>query len=938
MVLNCLQGCGVRMVSWAFKNFNGGMLSHRQEPPRSNSRRALQFSANALPPDSFEKQPLVSETVNPKDSLGRPLLHRLVLERNIPEVEKLLSQPGLDINATDQDGLTALFWAAKEGNLEIVKKFLELPTIEVNIKGKYDRTALHLASMNGHDSVVEALISHPKIDINVKDEEGKTGLIWAHSMKHKLIVQKLSKHPALDIQYHFLWASKSSNEAMVHHLLSRPQLDINAKYEEGETALIWAVKRAYLNILHQLIKCPDLDLTVKDDKGKTALTWAVSQPKERVLLKLLAHPSQPATNLLNYPFLWASRWGKEARVHQLLSNPDLDINSKDDLGRTALILASKGGHLNIVHQLMAHPHLDINAKDQEGKTALSWALSQGHQKIAIQLLEHPDIPFSKNDTLLQKLFHLALQAGNQKVAESLLAQGVDINAKDEAGKTPLHLAAGTPHTSLVQWLLGKGVSLDAQDQEGNTPLHLAANSAVETRETMMSLLLKAGANPNIPNAKGVTPIEEQVLKMAFWEADWLEKQGAPHSAFSKALYPWLKKLLAFQEPHLKRVKWDDQDPVFNQFVQAVPYLLSTEPKLFVRILNNIERLYDRFPELRGYHPNESELMLLAKNLRWKEKENTHPEINALTKALTSITRFIDLRLKLTDETLKAWGDIGFLSHAFRFWRYDTVGGAQSLLTTFGFQPAPKSRPFNEVFGRGFLYEHPASGALVEFRRGYLLVSEKGLGTLIIRNSSTAFGRDLLKHPAYFLPQSLSREEILSLDPRTLSENANVLHRDLYDPSFQRLDEATKVVSPSSDAGHRLWTLTQRILSVKEDYRKFKLDTQAFTPEGEFQGHLSPGFLKLVQVLNKFKVQGMPLPDLAFVHPEFPISQPYSYGDDASGQAVHRLKLTPSVLKELNDFVSGHWSEQKYPDSTWIEFIKKAGVENRGELVMLAPEI
>ncbi|MBY0405664.1 MAG: hypothetical protein K2X66_17310, partial [Cyanobacteria bacterium] len=245
---------------------------------------------------------------------------------------------------------------------------------------------------------------------------------------------------------------------------------------------------------------------------------------------------------------------------------------------------------------------------------------------------------------------------------------------------------------------------------------------------------------------------------------------------------------------------------------------------------------------------------------------------------------------------------------------------------FGFKPAPESRPLNEVFGKGFLFKDQASGSNVEFRRGYLLVTHPKKGTLVIRNSSPVFGRDLLRHPAYYLKKALTPDEILTFDPRSLTDQDSILYREHY-PNKNNSD---------AHSAKRISALTDTLLTINNKYRKFKLDTEAFD-NGTFTGHLSPGLPKLVEVLNQLKAQGKPLPDLAFTQPEFPPYQPYFYFD-GDMKKIDRFRLTPAHLQELNDFVSGQWSEKKYLESDWIRFLNQAGVENRGELVMLEPTL
>src|SRR5690606_6263896 len=66
----------------------------------------------------------------------------------------------------------------------------------------------------------------------------------------------------------------------------------------------------------------------------------------------------------------------------------------------------------------------------------------------------------------------------------------------------------------------------------------------------------------------------------------------------------------------------------------------------------------------------------------------------------------------------------------------------------------------------------APDTFIEFRQGYYLISEPQLGTLLIRNSSPLFGRDLFDHPAYYsrrgIDNGFSRQALLDLTPATVS--------------------------------------------------------------------------------------------------------------------------------------------------------------------------
>lgn len=70
-------------------------------------------------------------------------------------------------------------------------------------------------------------------------------------------------------------------------LLIREGADIDAKNNNGETALMYAAKRGCLSTLAWLLE-RGADVTAKDKDGKTAIDWAEGIGCEQVV-KLLNH-------------------------------------------------------------------------------------------------------------------------------------------------------------------------------------------------------------------------------------------------------------------------------------------------------------------------------------------------------------------------------------------------------------------------------------------------------------------------------------------------------------------------------------------------------------------------------------------------------------------------------------------------------------------------
>lgn len=91
--------------------------------------------------------------------------------------------------------------------------------------------------------------------------------------------------------------------------------------------------------------------------------------------------------------------------------------------------------------------------------------------------------------------------GNMAILQDLLAQGVNVNARDEQGGTALMLAALAGNAEVVRLLLERGADANAQSDGGNTALIAAAGKG---HVEILQILLDAGADPFIENKAGMT--------------------------------------------------------------------------------------------------------------------------------------------------------------------------------------------------------------------------------------------------------------------------------------------------------------------------------------------------------------------------------------------------------------------------------------------------
>jgi len=96
---------------------------------------------------------------------------------------EILVEKGVDVNAQDNDGDTALMIAVREGHTEVVKLLIEVGA-DVNAQDSDGDTALMTASRGGYLDVVQLLID-AGVDVNAKNDSGETALSLVESYLHK---------------------------------------------------------------------------------------------------------------------------------------------------------------------------------------------------------------------------------------------------------------------------------------------------------------------------------------------------------------------------------------------------------------------------------------------------------------------------------------------------------------------------------------------------------------------------------------------------------------------------------------------------------------------------------------------------------------------------------------------------------------------------------
>jgi hypothetical protein len=123
--------------------------------------------------------------VNMKDDLhGATPLYFAAYNGHV-EIARLLLQNGAEVNAKGYDGWTPLHFAANHGNVDILHLLVENGA-NLEAQENAGMRALHCAAYRGRLPFIQELISRYHVDINARENNGRTAL-WMARNRPKII-------------------------------------------------------------------------------------------------------------------------------------------------------------------------------------------------------------------------------------------------------------------------------------------------------------------------------------------------------------------------------------------------------------------------------------------------------------------------------------------------------------------------------------------------------------------------------------------------------------------------------------------------------------------------------------------------------------------------------------------------------------------------------
>ncbi len=379
-------------------------------------------------------------------------LFRAISNKETEKVPSLIAK-GADLEAKNSNGGTPMHAAARltvTPRDKILKSLLAAGA-NPNAIDNDGQTPLHIASSGWHwqTSTVNILVSHGA-NVNIRDKKGRTPLIIAFENGQIDMFDVMIANPAATPPTDLMAAFKGD-------LTKIRSLIKNGKANEthGQGLLHAAAAGGHVEMI-ELLLANGLDVHTETEGGYTALHYAAAGNNREAAELLLAKGADinagPSRNRPT-PLHWATREYHKGMVEWLLikgANPNTEGQDRS----TPLHWAVWCWRVPIAELLVSYGADMHLAPPEYGPSPLEEAVGEGDIAMVNMLVNKA----AGTSAAKWAPFHAAARSGNLQYVQQLLAEGADVNAKDDNGNTAFYYAAWHDRRDMAQLLLSKGAT------------------------------------------------------------------------------------------------------------------------------------------------------------------------------------------------------------------------------------------------------------------------------------------------------------------------------------------------------------------------------------------------------------------------------------------------------------------------------------------------
>jgi len=388
------------------------------------------------------------DIINAKNPDGKyPLMQ--ACSQGHHECVKWLRKNGADVNAINDDGYSAIFYASHHGKLDCVEALIKgKGKADINLKNKFGNTCLYKAIENGHFKVIQALVNGGA-DVNSKNNHGITPIMQS------------------------AWSGKLDS---LKYLIER-KAQLNDQDNKGTTTTATTTAISITTYTNAN--------TNTTDTGETALMKSAFK-NTLVCLKVLLssgarHDIRDKAGMLAIHHSCIS--GAKDTLKALIDRSIITIDEKDRDGNTPLHIASINAHSKTC-AILLQSRCNINAQNNRKDTALILASKLGRSEVVKVLLDAGADPTKVNLEGHNALTH----SRKDKVRDVLLEKMSSFVSSDENdGTNPVDGMANTIDTmaSTSDMVNTNTLMMDTTDMADTTMMTDTIDSFDKTRDDNM---------------------------------------------------------------------------------------------------------------------------------------------------------------------------------------------------------------------------------------------------------------------------------------------------------------------------------------------------------------------------------------------------------------------------------------------------------------------
>eukprot|EP01083_Nonionella_stella_P033075 90548_1 len=351
-----------------------------------------------------------------------------------------------DIMALSSTKQSACHAAALGGSVAMLRTLIRA-NLHADWTDETGKTPLHCATLGGHLEAVRVLIKEFHVDINAECMCGYTALMYAVDSPNYL---KVSKG------------------------LLELGANVNAADMDGATALTWALQSARADLVELLLH-HRADISIRNVRNEDALAFA-----ELLIGQVVGQGDQP----------------KSKSSARGISTNTLRLRCLRSVALELLWQSVESEDRRGVQRALSHLSIKILKENSIWKDP---------QRVGTSSADHRSLLIARPATY---------DSGDCQILQMLMDREVDLFITDRYGRFGLHLAASEGNVEAIRILVKYGsrkkkqfVNTTSLDENMGTALINAfSNQNERSRFKTVDALISLGADPNIPDSFGNTPL------------------------------------------------------------------------------------------------------------------------------------------------------------------------------------------------------------------------------------------------------------------------------------------------------------------------------------------------------------------------------------------------------------------------------------------------